>query len=105
MLKQANENAQHRYQRASVAAQKAVNAREATDRKFWSERESYWLHLATSYEYTEDNSMIALNDTQVQTVMTAAANLSAQGRDLFLTRIEAARRFVHRGHFQRVCLS
>jgi len=31
--------------------------------------------------------------------MTASADLQAEKRDLFLKRIEAARRFVHRGHF------
>jgi hypothetical protein len=91
MLKQANENARRCYQRALVTAQKAFKARNAADRKFWSERESFWLHLA--------RSMIVLDDTQVQTVMTAAAGLPTEKRDLFLKRIEAARRLVHRGHF------
>src|SRR5262249_53224161 len=45
MLKQANGKAQRCYQRALVAAQKAFTARSATDRKFWLERESFWLHL------------------------------------------------------------
>jgi hypothetical protein len=91
MLTQANGKAQRCYQRALVAAQKAFKARNAADRKFWLERESFWLHLA--------RSMIVLDDIQVQTVMTAAAGLPTKRRDLFLKRIEAARRFVHRGHF------
>ncbi len=99
MLKQANENARRCYQRAFVAAQKAVNAREVRDRQFWLERESYWLHVATSYEYMEGGPMIALNDTQLQTVMAAAADLPVEKRELFLKRIEAARRFMHRGQF------
>jgi len=59
--------------------------------KFWLERESFWLHLA--------RSMIVLDDKQIQTIITAAVGLSTEKRDLFLKRIEAARRFVHQGHF------
>jgi hypothetical protein len=91
MLKQANGKAQRCYQRALVAAQKAFTARSATDRKFWLERESFWLHLA--------RSMIVLDDKQIQTIITAAVGLPTEKRDLFLKRIEAARRFVHQGHF------
>src|SRR5262245_4803646 len=35
------------------AAYKADNARDTVDREFWLSRQSSWLHLATSYEYTE----------------------------------------------------
>src|SRR5262249_14195298 len=59
--------------------------------KFWLERESFWLHLA--------RSMIVLDDKQIQTIITAAVGLPTEKRDLFLKRIEAARRFVHQGHF------
>ena len=38
-------------------------------------------------------------DTQVQTVMTAAADLSQEKLDLFLKRIEVARPLMHREHF------
>jgi hypothetical protein len=43
--------------------------------------------------------MIVLDDKQIQTIMTAAVGLPTEKRDLFLKRIEAARRFVHQGHF------
>src|SRR5215468_8417998 len=35
------------------AAYKADNARDTVDREFWLSRQSSWLHLATSYEYTD----------------------------------------------------
>jgi hypothetical protein len=37
--------------------------------------------------------MIVLDDKQIQIIMTAAAGLPTEKRNLFLKRIEAARRF------------
>jgi hypothetical protein len=53
VLKAANRNAKFCYERAVAAAQQAAKARRPVDKEFWSERETYWIHLAASYDYQE----------------------------------------------------
>jgi hypothetical protein len=53
MLKPTNQNTKYCYERALEAEQKAANAQDAADRKFWLEREKHWFHLAASYDFTE----------------------------------------------------
>jgi|SRR5262245_4943099 len=53
MLQAANQDIRHCYERALEAEQRAANARNSEERRFYLDNEKRWLALAVSYEYQE----------------------------------------------------